>query len=291
MKSKKNKRRIPIAPYVMIAVQLSLLVLFGFYPFAKTILATFSATTRFGEFIKFIGLKNWIRMFTNEEFLTMIVRTLAFAAMCLVMSLAIAMIFALLTVNTGKGNKVHQLLFSLPMIIASAPMASIWRFFLRQNGGILNSILGLDINWLGDTSIVLVVMAVLCSWGHIASVYLYLLVGFRNVPDELIEAAKIDGAGWWARTFRIMMPMASPQIFYVLFLNITWSFKVFGQIKLLTGGGPANATCTLIVSIFNRGVVQGQFEYACCEALVLFALIFAATRLQFAAEKKFVHYQ
>lgn len=286
-----KKKRVPITPYILVGIPMIPVLMFSFYPFAKTIISTFSVTTEYGQFIEFIGLKNWIRMFTNREFGEMLIRTLKFGGMCLVFSFTVAMIFALLTANKGKGSRLHQTLFALPMIIASAPIAAIWKFVFRQNGGVLNSLLGTNVGWLTDTGIVLIVVAVVSSWGHIASNYLYLLVGFRNVSDDLIEAAKIDGAGWWARTLKIMIPMASPQIFYVLFLNIIWSFKVFSQIKLLTGGGPANATNTLIVSIYNRGVVNGQFEYACCEAITLFVFIFVATRIQFAAEKKLVHYQ
>lgn len=286
-----KKKKVPIMPYILVGLPMIPVLMFSFYPFLKTIISTFSVTTEYGQFIEFIGLKNWIRMFTNREFGEMIIRTLKFGGMCLVFSFTVAMIFALLTANKGKGSRLHQTLFALPMIIASAPIAAIWKFVFRQNGGVLNSLLGTNVGWLTDTGIVLVVVAVVSSWGHIASNYLYLLVGFRNVSDDLIEAAKIDGAGWWARTVKIMIPMASPQIFYVLFLNIIWAFKVFSQIKLLTGGGPANATNTLIVSIYNRGVVNGQFEYACCEAITLFVFIFVATRIQFAAEKKLVHYQ
>lgn len=286
-----KKKKVSITPYFLVGIPMIPVIMFSFYPFVKTIISTFSVTTEYGKFIKFIGLKNWIRMFTNREFIEMIIRTLKFSGMCLVISFFIAMLFALLTANKGKSSRVHQTLFGMPMIIASAPIAAIWRFVFRQNGGILNSVLGTNVAWLSDTGIVLLIVAVVSSWGHIATNYLYLLVGFRNVSDDLIEASKIDGAGWWTRTMKIMIPMASPQIFYVLFLNIIWSFKVFAQIKLLTGGGPANATNTLIVSIYNRGVVAGQFEYACCEAITLFLFIFVATRIQFAAEKKFVHYQ
>lgn len=295
MKEKKviaqgKKKKNQIVPYLLVGIPMIPTVVFGYYPFVKTIVSTFSATTEYGEFIKFVGLKHWIRMFTNDEFIAMIFRTLGYGAMCLVFAFIIGMLFSLMCANKGKFSRLYQTLFGLTMIIPSAPMAAIWKFIFRQNGGVLNTLLGTNISWLTDTSVVLVVLAVVSAWGHIGSVYLYLLVGFRNVSDDLIEASKIDGAGWWARTFKIMIPMASPQIFYVVFLNLIWAFKVFAQIKLLTGGGPANATMTLVVSIYNR-TQAGQFEYACCEAVVLFLFIFIATRIQFATEKKLVHYQ
>lgn len=119
----------------------------------------------------------------------------------------------------------------------------------------------------------------------------FLLVGFRAVPQDLIESAYLDGAGVWARIWHVMLPMASPQIFFVLFLNIAISFRSFAQIKLLTGGGPANATKNLIYYIYENAIINGRYETACVQAIFLFGLILLFTSLQFALEKRFVHYQ
>lgn len=121
--------------------------------------------------------------------------------------------------------------------------------------------------------------------------YIFLLVGFRAVPQDLIESAYLDGAGVWARIWHVMLPMASPQIFFVLFLNIAISFRSFAQIKLLTGGGPANATKNLIYYIYENAIINGRYETACVQAIFLFGLILLFTSLQFALEKRFVHYQ
>ena len=115
--------------------------------------------------------------------------------------------------------------------------------------------------------------------------YIFLLVGFRAVPQDLIESAYLDGAGVWARIWHVMLPMASPQIFFVLFLNIAISFRSFAQIKLLTGGGPANATKNLIYYIYENAIINGRYETACVQAIFLFGLILLFTSLQFALEK------
>lgn len=111
------------------------------------------------------------------------------------------------------------------------------------------------------------------------------------MPQDLIESAYLDGAGVWARIWHVMLPMASPQIFFVLFLNIAISFRSFAQIKLLTGGGPANATKNLIYYIYENAIINGRYETACVQAIFLFGLILLFTSLQFALEKRFVHYQ
>lgn len=288
--TKKKKKRIPITPYIIWGVPLIFMSMFSFYPLIKTIISSFSITTQYGKFIRFYGLGNWARMFQNGDLPTTIRTTLVFAVMSFTLSFVVAMLFAIFCSNKGKGSRIYQTLFALPMVIATAPIAAIWAFMFRQNAGLVNQVLGTNLAWTMNKETALYVVSIVTAWGHVASNYLYLLVGFRNVPDELIEAAHIDGAGWWTRTFRIMIPMASPQIFYVVFLNIIWSLKVFTQIRLLTYGGPGRTTTTLMYDIYNRGTVLGQFEYACCEALVLFLMIFIATRVQFAFEKKLVHY-
>lgn len=126
---------------------------------------------------------------------------------------------------------------------------------------------------------------------HIGVSFIFLLVGFRNVPEDLLESAWLDGAGPLQRIRHIIIPMASPQIFFVVFLNIASSFKTFAQIKLLTQGGPANSTKTLIYYIYENAIINGRFETACVQAIFLFLLIFLFTRIQFALENKVVHYQ
>lgn len=286
-----KKQKNPIAPYLLILPPVVLMGMFSFYPFIKTIVSTFSITSPYGEFISFYGLGNWKRLFEGGELGNSILTTLQFAGLSLTVSFVVAMLFAIFCSDKGRGSRVYQTLFGLPMVIATAPVAAIWVFIYRQHAGLLNQFLGTNISWLKNPDTALVAVAIVTAWSHVASNYLYLLVGFRNVSDDLIEAAKIDGAGWWVRTFKIMIPMASPQIFFVFFLNIVWSLKTITQIKLLTGGGPSRATTTLMYSIYDKAILRGQFEYACCEAVVLFLLIFIATRIQFAFEKKLVHYQ
>lgn len=128
-------------------------------------------------------------------------------------------------------------------------------------------------------------------WMHIGTSFIFLLVGFRNVPEDLLESAWLDGAGPFKRIWHIILPMASPQIFFVIFMNIASSFKTFAQIKLLTQGGPVNSTKTLIYYIYENAILNGRFETACVQAIFLFLMIFVLTRIQFIFEDKVVHYQ
>ena len=175
------------------------------------------------------------------------------------------------------------------MVIAAASTAAVWRFMLNTDG-LINQWFGTDVSWLGNPSTALTMVAIVTSWSHVAGRYIYLMVGFRGVSDDLIEASMIDGAGWWTRTVKIMIPMASPQIFFVLFTSIVSAFKTFTQIKLMTNGGPAESTNILMFWQYQK-FTMGQISSAACIALILFAVIFIATRIQFLFEKKMVFYQ
>jgi len=287
-----KKRKIPITPYLLLLIPLISVCTFSVYPFIKTIVSSFSRTTEVGAWISWVGLDNWKMVFTDSAFLKTLGNTFLFAAVNLVVSFLGAMIFALLADGVKRsGRRLVQTLYALPLVIASAPTSLIWKFMYRKEGGIVNILLGTDMAWLQDGNTALYAVAFVTAWSQVALSFILLLAGFRNVSDDLLEAATLDGAGAFTKAVKIKIPIASPQIFYVIFLKIISSFKAFGQIRLLTEGGPAGATTTLMYKVYERGTASGYFELACCYSIILFVIIFTATRIQFLMEKKFVHYQ
>lgn len=287
----KKKKKIPLTPYLLLLIPLISVSTFSVYPFVKTIISSFSRTTEVGGWISWVGLDNWKLIVSDRTFPKLLGNTLLFAAVNLVVSLLGAMLFALLADSVrGKGRRLVQTLYALPLVIASAPTSVIWKFMYRKEGGIVNMLLGTDLAWLQNSSTALIAVAVVTAWSQIALSFILLLAGFRNVSDDLLEAATLDGAGPITKALRIKIPIASPQIFYVIFLKIISSFKAFGQIKMLTEGGPAGATTTLMYKVYERGTVSGYFEMACCYSIILFFIIFLMTRIQFLFEKKLVHY-
>ena len=286
------KKKVPIAPYLLLVIPLVLVATFGIYPFVKTVISSFSRTTEVGKWLKWVGFDNWKMVLKDKEFGRVMGNTFLFAAINLAISFAGAMAFALLADGCkAKGKRLVQTLYALPLVIASAPTSLIWRFMFRKEGGIINTILGTEIAWLQNPDWALIAVALVTAWSQIASSFILLLAGFRNVSDDVLEAATLDGASAWTKAMKIKIPIASPQIFYVIFLKIITSFKAFGQIRMLTEGGPAGATTTLMYKIYERGTASGYFELACVYSVILFLVIFVATRLQFFLEKKFVHYQ
>jgi len=270
-------------------------IVFVFYPFSKTIIYSFSLTNSRGLPVEWVGFENYIKLFSSVRFLESLKLTLIFAPMVGLPTLLIAFFLAAMAHEKGRykrASRLYETMFSLPMAVASAPAAVIW-FMILSSGrsGILNRILGTDIRWLLDSRYALTSVAMVTIWLNLGTSFIFLLTGFRNVSDEIIEGARIDGAGYLRRLFRIITPIASPQIFFVVFLNIIISFQAFAQIRLLTQGGPSYATNVLVYTIYQSGIRDSRFETAFAQSIVLFIIILFMTILQFRAEKRTVYYQ
>ncbi len=289
----KKKKKNPVLPYILLIPAFVLLGVFSFYPFIKTIVSSFSITDELGRWIRWGGLFHWKMLFESDRFWQVIGNTFKFAGVTLVLTLAISMTLALVGARTKKARRLVTTLFALPLAISHSAAAVIWKMFFdtADHGGFINAVFGTDKFWLLDTKTAIWCVAVATVWTHIASCYILLMAGFRNVSTELIEASTLDGANAFVRATRIMIPLASPQIFYVLFLSIITAFETFTQIHVLTGGGPAYTTTTITEEIYFRVNQNGMFESACCFSLILFLIIFVVTRIQLVLEKKLVFYQ
>ncbi len=290
MKNDKVKR---LLPYLFLIPTFAGIVIFCFYPFAKTIINSFSFTDQYGEWIKWSGTYFWENLFKYEGglFWKMLGTTLLFSGMNFVFTFTAGMALALLCVRRSRVNRLYQTIYALPIAISSVAASVMWGFIFRGNGGLMNTWLGIPTDWLHDESTALVVLSVITSWCHVGTSFLLLLAGFRSVPMDVQEAAMLDGATGVKRAFKIMIPMASPQIFFVVFLNILQAVKTFTQIRLLTYGGPRNSTRTMMYEIYYKGIELGEYETACCLSIILFLVIFIITRVQFIMEKRLVHYQ
>ncbi len=285
---KKKKRSQPLA-YVFLAPVLCSLTVFTFYPFFRSIYLTFFMADRLGNAKKFVGFSNYIRLWENGELMASIGDTLLYASLICVGTFCLALLLAYLCVDPVKGSRGYQTMFSLPLALATAPIAAVGAYIFGYHG-MLNGLLGTQINWLGHDVYKIISVVVLVCWCNCGTSFIYLLVGFRNVPDELIESANLDGAGALTKFFKIYLPIASPQVFYVVFLNILTAFKSFTMIKILFGTNEKGLR-VLSATIYQKAILEQRFETACVYSLVLCVLIFLVTRVQFILEKKVVHYQ
>lgn len=289
----KGRNGSKVAPYLYLLPCMLVFAIFVFWPFIKTVIYSFTITDTRGNPIEFVGLENYIRQFKSPQFRNSLKLTFKFAPMVGIPTFIIGYILAALASERMRGSRIYEVMYSMPMAVASAPASVIW-FMLLSSGqnGVVNWILNSEIRWLLDAKTALIAVAIVTVWLNIGANFIFLLTGFRNVPTELIESSRIDGAGYFTRLFRIMTPIATPQIFFVVFLDIVTSFQAFAQIRLLTpNGGPSYSTNVLIYSIYQSAIRDSRYETAFTQSIVLFFIILVITLIQFKTEDKVVYYQ
>ncbi|MGL6173750.1 MAG: carbohydrate ABC transporter permease [Cellulosilyticaceae bacterium] len=278
-------------PYLYLLPSLVLFGTFVYFPFLKTIYLSLSMTNVRGKVIEFVGFENYKEVLTSPEFMNSILITFKFVLLVGVPSILLGLILALLANVKMKGSRVYELMFSAPMAIASAPAAIVWMMIFHPTNGILNYLMQKEVGWLTDPKIAILAVALVTVWLNLGVNFIFLLTGLRNIPEELVESASVDGANYIQKLLKVILPMLSPQLFFVLFMNLISSFQAFGQIKLLTQGGPGDSTNVIVHSIYREAFFNGRFEIACVQSLVLFIIMLAFTLIQFKFEQKGVHYQ
>lgn len=287
-----RRNKVKTFPYFLLLPAMLLFAIFVFYPFLKTIYLSFFLTNVKGEAVRYMGLQNFTRVFGSSTFKNAVGNSFKFAAIVGIPTFLIGFVLAVIANERGPAGRFIEILYSIPMAVAGVTAAAIWRAIMSGTAiGPLNLLLGTDLNWLQDSKVALVAVGIVTIWMNIGVNVIFLLSGLRAVPEELIESAMIDGAGFFRRLFQIVIPVASPQIFFVIFLNIIISFQAFGQIRLLTNGGPNGATSTLLFEIYKTALLNGRIETATIYSLVLFVSIFIITRIQFALEEKLVFHE
>lgn len=263
---------------------------FLFYPFVKTIYLSFYKTDKLGQAKLFVGAENYTDLFTSKSFYNSLLVTLIFVVIVVVGSMLIGLIAAVLCSKAFPGIRFFSTSYALPMAIASSGAAMIFKVILNPTIGILNKMTGLDINWINDPKYALICVAVLTAWLNSGINFLYFSAGLGNIDDTIYERASVDGASAVQKFFRLTLPGLSPIMFYTLVVNIIQAFQSFGQVKILTQGGPGESTNLIVYSIYRDAFFNYKFGSAAAQSVVLFMIIMLLTLIMFRVEKKGVKY-
>jgi len=270
------------------------LTLFVFVPAAQSLWLSFHETAPFSRRAIFVGLENYRLLASSPEYWHCVRATILFTLETAVPSIVLALAVALALDAGPYGRDFFRTAFLLPVSISSAMAAMLWLFLYNPTAGYLNYALErlgfAGPNWLGDPRWALPAVAIATVWKEMGFNVIFLLAGLSGVPAELNEAALLDGAGFFSRLRHVTLPILSPTLFFVTVVSVINSFQSFGQIHVLTGGGPAGETDTLVYNLYRDAFVNFRSGYASAQAVVLFALILAATAVQFRLARKNVHY-
>ena len=252
---------------------------FLFYPFVKTIYLSLFLTDKLGQAKIFVGLDNYTELLTSDSFYNSLLVTVIFVVIVVIGSMLIGLIGAVLCSKAFPGIRVFSTSYALPMAIASSGAAMIFKIILNPTIGILNKLTGLDINWIADPKYALICVAVLTAWLNSGINFLYFSAGLGNIDESIYERASVDGANGIQKFFRLTLPGL-----------IIQAFQSFGQIKILTAGGPGESTNVIVYSIYRDAFFNYRFGSAAAQSVILFLIIMALTLVMFKIEKKGVKY-
>lgn len=272
-----------------------LFTVFLFYPLGRTIYLSFFLTNAAGETTVFVGLDNFIRMFQSPIFMQSMKSTFLFVLYTVPLTIIISLFLAVIANEKLKGIGIFRTIYSSTMGISVAAASVFWLYLFHPSIGFLNiliSNLGLDkVGWLTDPTWALIAISITTIWMNLGFTFLILLGGLQSIDSYLYESADIDGAGYFYKLRRITIPMLSPTLFFVVTVTIINAFQTFGQIDILTQGGPQNTTNLIVYSIYREAFVNYQFGSASAQAVLLFIIILIMTVIQFKIGERKVHYQ
>ncbi|WP_320130626.1 sugar ABC transporter permease [uncultured Sphaerochaeta sp.] len=280
-------------PYLFLLPALTVFALFLYYPFIRTMYLSAFLTNKVGKpkiFAAFTANDNYLALFRDPSFWASIVVTFQFVIIVALGGLIIGLTTSLLTEKKYFGSSITAAVYAMPIAIASAAASMSFKMILHPTIGLLNSLMGTQINFTGDSHYALAAVAGMTIWLTSGINFIFISAGLRGVPAELYDSASVDGAGYWKKVFNVTLPSISPTLFFQVIINVIGAFQSFSQIKLLTEGGPGDATNVMVWSIYKDAFRNFRFGSAAARSIILFLIVLTITVIQFRFEKRSVNY-
>ncbi|CAB4569883.1 unannotated protein [freshwater metagenome] len=271
---------------LMILPALLIYALFYLYPTLSNLRYAFTEWDGLLE-PRFIGFENFTRTATNDDiFRKVLGNNIEFSFLVIIFQTAFSLIFAIFLLKNTRTSIALRTLYFFPTILSSVSVALVWMFIYEPNLGALNTLLrgvGLDslaLSWLGSETITLRAIAFTQVWFHTGQMMVVYIAGLQQIPQELYEAAEVDGASRWQQFKSVTWPMALPTTAVVLAYTTIQSFRAFDLIYTMTGGGPNNSTNILVTLIYQSAFGEYRFGYAASLSVYLVVFILLLTWVQ-----------
>jgi multiple sugar transport system permease protein len=243
----------------------------------------------------FVGFENFKRLWTDDTFKISLWNTVYYSVFTVPLTMAAALGLAIILNQKMKGINIFRTIFFFPHVASLVAIAVVWNLLFHPTLGPVNNILRfLGIanppGWTSSVDWAMPVIIIVSIWKSMGYYMILYLSGLQAIPQELYEAAKVDGANSFQRFKSITLPMLTPTTFFVSIMLTIACFKVFDLVSVMTNGGPGRATNVLVFNIYNTAFINYEFGYASAISMILFIIVLAITIVQFRAEKKWVSY-
>ncbi len=280
-----NKRK--IVPYILVSPYILHFFLFVAFPVVFSIVLTFHKWNIISP-MEYIGLSNYVRLFSDKVFLKSIINTLVFLIIHIPLQIIVALFLAELLNQKIKFRGFFRAAFFLPVIVSGVVITILWQQLFGFDTGLINRLLvqiGLGkVGWLTDPDVAMPSIAIMATWKNVGLYIVLFLVGLQTVPKHYYEAADLEGANHLQKFFKITLPMINPTIFMVVILSTIGGFSLFIEPYIMTGGGPLNSTISAVLYIYKQGFFYYHMGYAATLGLFFAIIILSVVIIQ----KKFI---
>lgn len=278
--------------FLILPTVLGLLVL-NIYPMIMTLYQSFCKTGDFGRGNIFIGLRNYTKLLSDASVIQALFNTFKYTLAEVPFSVLIALVLAAMLNRKIVGRSAYRTIFFLPMVVAPAAIAMVWRWLYNSQFGLINNVFNLSINWISNPKLAVFSIAVIGIWSDIGYNMILFLAGLQEVPKDYYEAADLDGASGIQSFFHITIPLISPIIFFVIITRMIAAMQVFDLIyMIMERSNPALAkTQSLVYLFYQSSFVERDLGYGSTIVAVLLLNIIIITAFQILAQKKWVHYE
>lgn len=270
------RKRLEIAFFVTPA--LALFALFVVWPIVTAVQLSVFRWKGFGPLTDFVGLRNYVTVLGDDVFVDSVVHNLIIVGGSIALQLPLGLALALLLNRKMWGQGLLRTIIFVPYVLAEVIAGVVWFQLLQPEYGVLDGLLGAvgiqapEQGWLGDPDLALLTVLVVLTWKYLGLAVILFLAGLQGVPEELYEAAQLDGASWWQTQRKISVPLLGPTMRTWAFLSMIGSLQLFDMVWILTGGGPANSTTTMATYLINQGTRSQNFGIAGAASVILFVI-------------------
>ncbi|WP_397323162.1 sn-glycerol-3-phosphate ABC transporter permease UgpA [Pantoea agglomerans] len=295
MSSSRPVFRTSLLPYLLVLPQLLITAIFFLWPAGEALWYSLQSLDPFGISSSFVGLENFRRLFADPYYLDSFWTTIKFSGMVTVFGMVFSLLLAALVDYVVRLRRLYQTLLLLPYAVAPVVAAVLWMFLFNPGLGLFSYLLnhiGYNWNYAQNSGQAMFLIVLASIWQQMSYNFLFFFAALQSIPKSLVEAAAIDGAGPVRRFFNLSLPLITPVSFFLLVVNLIYAFfDTFPVIDAATGGGPVQATTTLIYKIYREGFTGLDLSSSAAQSVVLMLLVIGLTVLQFRFVEREVQYQ
>jgi multiple sugar transport system permease protein len=292
---KKPRRKYSFTSLVFILPAIVPLIIFWIYPMGKSLLISFTDWDYISPEYEFVGLGNYIDLLTEPAFYAVLLNTVIFSMGVVIPCVVGGLLLALLVSGNGKGMGIYRTLIFSPWVTPTVAVSIVWSWIYEPKVGLANYLLNVlqlpGLDWTSSSTWAMPAVIIVSIWKGVGWSMIFYLNALKKVPVSLYEAASLDGASRWRQFLHITLPFISPTTLFLTVITTIDTLQAYDQIQVLTQGGPAGSTRTMLYFYYQTAFEQFNMGKATATAILLVMITAAFSFIQFVLSKRWVHYQ